>query len=162
MTTDEPMDEPTDERGQTTVLIVGLASLLLMAIVVVVDASAAFLQRQGLDTVADGAALAGADAGSRDLEQLYGSGVASGPRLDQAETLARAGVEDYLDRTGARADYPGLSYDVSFDPADNSVVVEVRAPLDLPLTIPGAPQRPVVGTVASAVVQVEGGGRAPR
>ena len=144
-----------DERGQSAVLIVGLASFLLLAIVVVVDASAAFLQRQGLDTVADGAALAGADAGSRNLDSIYGSGVGSQPRLDQAEALARAAVADYLNRTGARADYPGLSYDVGFDPTDNSVVVQVRAPLDLPLTIPGSPERPVVGTVGSAVVQIE-------
>jgi Putative Flp pilus-assembly TadE/G-like len=144
-----------DERGQSAVLIVGLASFLLLAIVVVVDASAAFLQRQGLDTVADGAALAGADAGSRNLDSIYGSGVGSQPRLEQAEALARAAVEDYLNRTGVRSDYPGLSYDVGFDPTDNSVVVQVRAPLDLPLTIPGSPERPVVGTVGSAVVQVE-------
>ena len=144
-----------DERGQSAVLIVGLASFLLLAIVVVVDASAAFLQRQGLDTVADGAALAGADAGSRNLDSIYGSGVGSQPRLDQAEALARAAVADYLNRTGARSDYPGLSYDVDFDPTDNSVVVQVRAPLDLPLTIPGSPERPVVGTVGSAVVQIE-------
>ena len=136
-------------------LIVGLASFLLLAIVVVVDASAAFLQRQGLDTVADGAALAGADAGSRNLDSIYGSGVGSQPRLDQAKALARAAVEEDLSRTGARSDYPGLSYDVGFDPTDNSVVVQVRAPLDLPLTIPGSPERPVVGTVGSAVVQVE-------
>ena len=144
-----------DERGQSAVLLIGLASFLLLAIVVVVDASAAFLQRQGLDTVADGAALAGADAGSRNLDSIYSSGVGSQPRLDQAEALARAAVEDYLNRTGARTDYPGLSYDVGFDPTDNSVVVQVRAPLELPLTIPGSPERPVVGTVGSAVVQIE-------
>ena len=144
-----------DERGQSAVLIVGLASFLLLAIVVVVDASAAFLQRQGLDTVADGAALAGADAGSRNIDSIYGSGVGSEPRLDQAEALARAAVEDYLNQTGARSRYPGLSYEVAFDSTDNSLVVEVRAPLDLPLTIPGSPERPVVGTVASAVVLVE-------
>jgi Putative Flp pilus-assembly TadE/G-like len=144
-----------DERGQSTVLIVGLAIFLLMAIVVVVDASAAFLQRQGLDTVADGAALAGADAGSNDADTLYGSGVAAHERLEQAEALARAAVADYLNRTGARSRYPGLQYDVGFDPTDNTVIVRIRAPLDLPLTIPGAPDRPVVGTEASAVVQIE-------
>jgi hypothetical protein len=144
-----------DERGQSAVLIIGLASFLLLAIVVVVDASAAFLQRQGLDTVADGAALAGADAGSRNLDSIYGSGVGTQPRLEQAEALARTAVEDYLNQTGARSHYPGLTYDVRFDPTDNSVVVEVRAPLDLPLTIPGSPERPVAGTVGSAVVQVE-------
>ena len=45
-----------DEQGQVTLLIIGFASILLMAIVVVVDASAAYLQRQGLDNLADGAA----------------------------------------------------------------------------------------------------------
>ena len=144
-----------DEQGQTTVLIVGLACFLLMAIVVVVDASAAFLQRQGLDTVADGAALAGADAGSRNLDTIYTSGVGSRPRLEQAEAVARAAVEDYLARTGARSHYADLQYDVTFDPSDNSVIVRIRAPLDLHLTVPGSPQRPVVGTVGSAVVQVE-------
>jgi Putative Flp pilus-assembly TadE/G-like len=146
------------EEGQTAVLIIGLASFLVLAIVVVVDASAAFLQRQGLDTVADGAALAGADAGSNNAETLYGSGVGSRQRLDQAEALARAAVADYLNRTGARSDYPGLRYHVGFDPTDNSVIVQIRAPLDLPLTIPGAPERPVVGTVGSAVVQIEDSG----
>jgi hypothetical protein len=144
-----------DERGQTTVLIVGLAIFLLMAIVVVVDASAAFLQRQGLDTVADGAALAGADAGSNDADTLYGSGVGAQERLEQAEELARIAVADYLNRTGAGSDYPGLQYDVGFDPTLNSVIVRVRAPLDLPLTIPGSPTRPVIGTVGSAVVQID-------
>jgi hypothetical protein len=65
-------------------------------------------------------------------------------------------VEEYLNRTGSRSDYPGLQYDVAFDPTDNSVIVRVQAPLDLPLTIPGSPERPVVGTVGSAVVQIEG------
>ena len=143
------------ECGQSTVLIVGLAIFLLMAIVVVVDASAAFLQRQGLDTVADGAALAVADAGSNDADTLYGSGVGAQERLEQAEALARAAVADYVNRTGARSRYPGLQYDVAFDLTDNSVIVRVRAPLDLPLTIPGTPSRPVVGTEASAVVQIE-------
>ncbi len=51
-----------DEAGQATVLIIGFAVVLAMVVAVVTDASAAYLQRQGLDTLADGAALAGADA----------------------------------------------------------------------------------------------------
>ncbi len=143
-----------DERGQATVLIIGLAVVLLMAVAVVVDASAAFLQRQNLDTVADGAALAGADAGSRNLETLYAEGVAS-VRLDQAEALARGAVGEHLRRTGAHAAYPGLTYAVHLDPVDESVVVQVRAPLDLPLTLPGSPRRTVVTATATAVVQVD-------
>lgn len=143
------------ERGQATVMIIGLAVVLLMAVAVVVDASAAFLQRQELDTVADGAALAGADAGSRNLEALYGEGVASAGRLEQAESVARAAVADHLRRTGAHAAYPGLTVEVRFDSAANAVVVRLQAPLDLPLTLPGSPGSTVVGAVGSAVVQVE-------
>lgn len=144
-----------DERGQASVMIIGLAVVLLMAIVVVVDSSAAFLQRQDLDTVADGAALAGADAGSRNLEVLYGEGVAEAARLDQAEAVARAAVIDHLRRTGAYAAHPGLVVEVRFDPAADAVIVGLRAPLDLPLTLPGAPESTVVGAVGSAVVELE-------
>lgn len=143
------------ERGQATVMIIGLAVVLLMAVAVVVDASAAFLQRQELDTVADGAALAGADAGSRNLEALYGEGVASAGRLEQAESVARAAVADHLRRTGAHAAYPGLTVEVRFDSGASTVIVRLRAPLDLPLTLPGSPETAVVGAVGSAVVQVE-------
>ena len=52
---------PRDQAGQATVMIVGFAVVLAMLMVTVVDASAAYLQRQGLDTLADGAALRGAD-----------------------------------------------------------------------------------------------------
>ena len=144
-----------DERGQATVMIIGLAVVLLMAIAVVIDASAAFLQRQGLDTVADGAALAGADAGSRNLEVLYGHGVGATDRLDQAEAVARAAVVDHLRRTGAHATYPGLTVEVRFDAVEDAVEVHLRAPLDLPLTLPGSPGTTVVGAVGSAVVEVE-------
>ena len=55
-----------DERGTVTLLIVGFAVVLLMMAAVVTDASAAYLQRQGLDTLADGAALtAAASEGAR-------------------------------------------------------------------------------------------------
>ena len=144
-----------DERGQATVMIIGLAMVLLMAAIVAVDASAAFLRRQELDTVADGAALAGADAGSRNLDVLYGEGVASADRLDQAEAVARRAVADYLRATGAYAAYPGLTYRVGFDAGRDAVTVRIDAPLDLPLTIPGSPHRPVVGAEGSAVVEVD-------
>ena len=136
-------------------MIIGLAVVLLMAAVVAIDASAAFLRRQELDTVADGAALAGADAGSRNLDVLYGEGVGAQDRLEQAEALARAAVADYLRATGAHAAYPGLTFRVSFDAGEDSVTVRIDAPLDLPLTLPGSPERPVIGAVGSAVVQID-------
>ena len=141
-----------DEGGQTTLLIVGLAVVLLMAIGVVVDASAAYLQRQGLDSVADGAALAGADAGSRNEAALYTGGLSQEERLEQSHAPARAAVADFL-RT-ARARYPGLTATVAFT-ADDEVVVEVHAPLDLPLTVPGSPQRARISASGSATVLLD-------
>ena len=144
-----------DDRGQTTIFIVGLAVVLLMVVAVVVDASAAFLRRQELDTVADGAALAGADAGSRNLQALYAGGVDAADRLDQAERVARSAVADHLRRTGAHAAYPGLRVVVSFDATSDTVTVSLEAPLDLPLTLPGSPDSTTVGATGSATVEVD-------
>ena len=138
-----------------TLLIVGLAVVLMTAVAVVVDATAAFLQRQGLATVADGAALAGADAGSRNEPDLYTDGVAGDPRLDLRKRVATAAVADHLAATGAHADYPGLSWTVALTDGGDSVVVRVRAPLDLPLTFPGAPASAPVSATASATVQLD-------
>jgi hypothetical protein len=74
-----------DEQGQVTLLIIGFASILLMAIVVVIDASAAYLQRQGLDNLADGAALYGADLGSAGI---YEQGL-DGERLTRRKPRSR-------------------------------------------------------------------------
>ena len=142
------------ERGQTTIFIVGLAVVLLMTVAVVVDASAAFLRRQGLDTLADGAALAGADAGASGRD-VYVNGV-DPERLELFADSARAGVEDYLQRSGAHRRFPGLTYVVRVDPATRSVSVVVRAPLELPFTLPGLPGRTMVGATGSAVVVPEG------
>jgi hypothetical protein len=136
-------------------MIVGLAVVLLMAIGVVVDATAAYLHRQGLLSIADGAALAAADAGSRNEASLYGEGIGAATRLEQQRDAARAAVIDYLRSTGAHGDYPGLAWEVGFDPSENSVVVSVRAPLDLPLTVPGSPERATVSARAAAVVQLD-------
>lgn len=141
-----------EDRGQATLLIVGFAVVLLMMTAVVVDASAAFLRRQSLDTLADGAALAGADAGSANLDLLYAEGV-DAARLAQAEPAARAAVASYLRETGALAAYPGLTWTLDVDGTD--VVVEVRAPLDLPLTLPGGPDATTVAASARAAVVVE-------
>ena len=61
------------ERGQTSVLIMGFFLVAVLLTVVVVDASAAFLRRQRLDAVADGAALAAADGVQG--EQVYEGGL---------------------------------------------------------------------------------------
>ena len=118
------------EGGQTSVLIIGFAFVLLLMVGVVVDSSAAYLQRQDLDTLADGAALAGAD-------EVRGSGVYEGGLTGQRAPLdaaaARAAVRDYLLGIGAYDERPRLSFDVAI--RNRSVIVRVSAPLDLPVTV---------------------------
>ena len=141
-----------DERGTVTLMIVGFAIVLLMMTAVVTDASAAYLQRQGLDTIADGAALTGADAGASG-DEAYGEGLGSDLHLDA--DLARSAVLDYLHRTGAYARYPGLTARVSVDPATQRVLVEVHAPVRLPFHVPGSPAHAIIGATGAANVGVD-------
>ena len=141
------------ERGQATVLIIGFATVLAMVIALVVDATAAYLQRQGLNTLADGAALHGADLGATGRD-VYEGGVPD-DRLELTAAQVRTAVGAYLRDTGAYSRFPGLDYTVRIDPADRSVVVELTAPLDLPLTVPGSPESATIGATGSAVVSVD-------
>jgi|SRR5664279_3362560 len=135
------------QSGQTSLLIVGFAIVVVMMVAVVVDSSAAYLRRQGLDSMADGAALAAADGVQGEL--VYQGGLGEHAEIDPV--AAQRYVADYLAALGAAEKYPGLTYSV--DTADGSVVVTIRAPLDLPLTPPGWERRPVItGTAASFVV----------
>jgi hypothetical protein len=131
-------------------MIIGFALVLAMAVALVTDASAAYLRRQGLDTLADGAALRGADLGATGQE-TYLHGVPA-DRLALAAATARSAVHAYLVDVGAFRRYPGLTWTVSVDGTADSVTVRIRAPLELPLTIPGSPQRAGIGATGSAVV----------
>jgi len=143
-----------DEQGQVTLLIIGFAGILLMAVVAVVDASAAYLHRQGLDNLADGAALHGADLGS---SGIYEEGLGD-DRLSQREAEVRAAVQDYLRRAGAAQKYPGIDVGVRVDATGRSVTVRLEAPLDLPLSVPGSPSRPRVAASSTAAVTVVSAG----
>lgn len=138
----------TCQRGQVSVLIVGFAAILVLLVAVVVDASAAFLQRQALESLADGAALAAADGVQG--EAVYTHGLGSTAQIDPV--VAQRYVDAYLASSGAAAQFPGLRWSV--DPAGNSVTVHLSAPLDLPLAPPGWVQTAYVDGVASAVVPV--------
>ncbi|WP_239455341.1 pilus assembly protein TadG-related protein [Nocardioides gilvus] len=128
-------------------LIIGFALLLLLLVAVVVDASAAYLQRQGLTSIADGAALQGADLGS---VSAYTEGLPQG-RLGQSAAAVDDAVGEYLLTIGAYETYPGLSHEARVDPADGVVTVIVRAPLELPLTVPGVDDPVIVATGRAAV-----------
>ena len=104
------------ERGTITVMTIGFLMLLGLLTVVVVDSSAAFLERQRLNNLADGAALAAADG-------LDEPGFYTDRRvvLDPAE--ARRLVGDYLAGEQLR-------------------VVDVRSDGDTVQRAPGARARP--------------------
>ncbi len=145
-------DRLRNQSGTASLLIIGLAVVLLMMAAVVTDASAAYLQRQGLDTLADGAALTAADAGASG-EEAYGAGLGDDLHLDPA--TARSAVLDYLRRVGAYARYPGLTVDVVVDSTTQRVVVAVHAPVRLPLRVPGSPGHATVGARSAATVGVD-------
>lgn len=142
-----------DERGSSIPLLVGLAAVLLMGIALVINASSAYLQRQSLDTLADGAALRGADLGAAGA---YAEGGLTQARLLQEEGAVEKVVADYLRSIGADKTYPGLQVTARVDVADRSVTVVLEAPLDLPLHIPGSPTKPVVGASSTAAVTIQG------
>ncbi|WP_332665803.1 pilus assembly protein TadG-related protein [Aeromicrobium sp.] len=83
------------EAGQITVMTIGFFVFLGLLAVVVINSSAAFLQRQQLDNVADGAALAAADGLSR--ADFYRRGEV---RLDGSE--ARRLIGEYVTGDGIR------------------------------------------------------------
>jgi uncharacterized membrane protein len=137
-----------DQAGQTGLLIVGLAIVVAMMVGVVVDASAAYLRRQGLDSLADGAALAAADGVQG--EQVYRGGL--GTRAEIDPLAAEAFVRSYLAASGAAVKYPGFTYTV--DAGAGLVVVHVAAPLMLPITPPGWAKRPWISATSASMVVV--------
>ena len=142
------MTRARDEAGQTMLLVVGLTVVALLLIGVTIDASAAYLRRQGLDNLADGAALAAAD-GVQGL-QVYEGGLGEHALIDPA--VAREYVAAYLLEVEAARAYPGLGFAV--DATVDRVVVRVYAPLDLPISPPGWEARPLISSTAASYVVV--------
>lgn len=138
------------EEGQVSLLIVGLALILLMATAVVVDASAAYLQRQALSGVADGAALTGADLGATGV---YDEGIPA-DRLLPSRQQVDAAVRQYLRATGAYDRYPGLRHDVHVDATDRAVAVRLWTRVRLPLAVPGIARHTEVSARSRAAVTV--------
>lgn len=138
----------TGEQGQVTLLILGFMVVVVLMVGVMVDASAAYLRRQGLDSLADGAALAAADGIQG--RQVYEGGLGERARIDPV--VARAYVATYLRQSQAGRRYPGLTWAV--DTTAERVVVRVAAPVDLPIGAPGWASRTVVSSTAAAYVVV--------
>ncbi|WGL53506.1 pilus assembly protein TadG-related protein [Nocardioides sp. BP30] len=142
-----------DERGSTIPLIIGFALVLALVVGFVVDATAAYLRRQALDTLADGAALRGADLGAAGTE-VYAGGLGADD-LHLTAITAQHAVHAYLVQVGAYRHYPGLTASVTLDAAAQRVQVHLQAPLHLPLRIPGSPAHATVGAEGEASVLVD-------
>ncbi len=137
-------DDARSERGQTSVLVVGFFIVVALLVVVVVDASAAYLRKLRLDSLADGAALAAID--TIRSEAVYEQGLGERAALDPGAARNRA--SDYLLRAAGER-YPGLRWEVRT--TADSVEVRVQAPLDLPLAPPGWTGGAVTGSAAAYV-----------
>ncbi len=136
-----------DETGSVTPLIIGFAVVVALLVGAVVDASAAYLRRQSLNSLADAAALAATDGVQG--QEVYTHGLGERAVIDPA--AARRYVADYFATSGTARRYRGLDFSVST--TRDTVVVRVSTPLDLPFRLPGVGSGvPVSGTAASVVV----------
>jgi Flp pilus assembly protein TadG len=123
------------EDGTITVMTIGFLLFIGLLAVVVINASAAFLQRQQLDNVADGAALAAADGLSRDTFYREGD-------ITLGEGQARQLVADYVNQPGTRV--------VEVRTDDDQVFVRLERTVGLALKPPGWTSRTTIASEATA------------
>ena len=120
------------DRGSIAVLAIGMVVICVMAFTVLVDVSAAVLQRHRLQSLVDGAALAGAQA--IDLDAYYEQGAAGATgisaRVLQSTVrhfLAEARLSDRdLGERGARFSIDEVSTD------GRTVTVRLSEPMVVP------------------------------
>jgi uncharacterized membrane protein len=93
------------DEGSTLLLTIFYAALALLVVLVVVASSSLYLERTRLFTLADGAALAGAESFSLDDIDLVDSAVV--PRLDPQ--TVDAAVDEYLANTPSAASFDDLT-----------------------------------------------------
>ena len=134
------------ESGTITVVTIGFLLLLGLLTVVVVDASAAFLERQRLNNLADGAALAAADA-------LDEAGFYTDRRLTLDPAEARRLVGRHLAGEHVRA--------VSVSTQGDTVTVHLERTIDLALAPPGWHSRTTIVADATSQLRRAGTGGQP-
>jgi len=126
-----------DEEGSTLLLTIFFSFLALVIVLVVVAASSLYLERKRLFTLADGAALAGAEAWNLDAVTVDGDSLS----VDLDDAGVRAAAEAYLGDAAGRLDGVELVQAISRDGRSATVTLraEWRAPLHtevLPLSVP--------------------------
>lgn len=108
-----------EEEGSTLVLTIGFAALALALVLAVTAATSMLVERRRLFTIADGAALAAAEAFA--LEQVRFDGTSAAPELADAAVqqaaaawaAAAAGELDAVRVEGASADARSATVSVS-------------------------------------------------
>lgn len=132
------------EEGTITVMVVGFFIVIGLLAVVVINSSAAFLERQELNNVADGAALAAAD-GLRH-ESIYRDGIDDDAPIDPRR--ARELVAAYLSSTTTDLN----TWSVATD--NDTVHVHLDRAIVLPLAPPGWFGTSRVTADASSVLRI--------
>ncbi|KAA1378295.1 pilus assembly protein TadG-related protein [Aeromicrobium fastidiosum] len=127
------------DEGTITVMTIGFLLFLGLLAAVVVNASAAFLQRQQLDNLADGAARSAADGLSTDVFYRTGQVELDG---SQAQRLVRS----YVSRSGVRV--------VRVVTDGDEVRVRLERTVDLALAPPGFRSRTTIVSEATASLRV--------
>jgi hypothetical protein len=127
------------EDGQITVMTIGFFMFLGLLAVVVINSSAAFLQRQQLDNVADGAALAAADGLSR--ADFYRRGEV---KLDGRE--ARRLIGEYVTGDGVRV--------VSVSTDGDQVHVRLERTISMAIAPPGWTSRTTIVSEANSQLRL--------
>ena len=116
-----------DDTGSVMLLGVALVTVCLLALAVVIDVSALFIQRRDLMAIADAAALSGAQA--IDLDEYYAHGASRATALDPAivTRVVRAHVSAVTATEGLR----GIRL-VEVHSDGESVSVHLSAPVTVP------------------------------
>lgn len=128
-----------NQRGQATVLVLGMTMVVFGIVGVAVDGTKAFIARRSLQTMADAAALAG--AGELDADRYYMSrGRAAVIDPDAAASAARRWLR-----------FRGLQADADVHVADETVTVTLRGEVPtLFLRVVGVDRLPVAVQAASS------------
>ena len=147
------MTRMANDRGSILVMGATLVAVCLLAVVVLVDATAAFLQRAHVMAVADAAALAGAQ--TIDLPAYYERGASAITGLDTAMVPAR--VQAHVRGSLAAAEVPGLRI-ASVRSDGHRVEVVLDAPLRLPFLAALVPGARVVARASARLALWSAGG----
>ena len=130
-----------DERGQATVLVIGLALVVFAIAGLAVDGTRAFLFRRSLQNSADAAALAA--AAELDRAAYYSSG---GQTAVLEEDAARAAASKWLELRGLP-----LTAQVAVTPTRVEIVLRGRVPTTF-LGLAGIAEIPVAARAYAAPI----------